>query len=486
MNKRLAFISYLALVLILAFHAVSSVSAQTPPPPQKVTAVYNGLIPATWDPECVTIPAKFTVEVWNVGSAGGGIYGDATITSEGPVCQIDSQGNVTPGNNETGTFHGTFSGGPDGVVIFTDPDQPQLDERVLFIDGTIARITISDGVNTMYVDLQVINPDAFEGNEPPPTAEPTPGSACEPVISNITGLKPGDILSPAVDFIGPDGQPVGALSSVWYINGAQANSVTWDGKETSLILQYTCPDHSAYEKRVTIPAYTPGNIPAITPQVPMGPNISQPNPNGLLKTGVMAGGLVAGVIGAVGVVIAGGYVAANLLSPKPVPAARPPAQPAPQAPSRQAASPLAPVQLQPEQPPPSHRKLSMEDRIKLEEIRSQMDGQISENTTRFNNLGDERQRLLNFFRKNALKFVGKKALETVQTLTITPAEAVAQGALDPVMKKLFGTHDTSDDANIILRIHSALNENGGQMRELRREVIHLRNEIDQINQRLKG
>ena len=475
MNKRLAFISYLALVLILTFHAVSSVSAQTSPTPQKVTAVYDGNIPATWDPQCVTIPHKFTVEVWNVGSAGGGSYGDATVTSEGPVCQIDSQGNATPGDYRTDTFQGTFSGGPDGVVILSDPAQPQLDYRVLFIDGTVARLTISDGVNTMYVDLQVINPDAFEAIAPLPTAEPTPGSACEPAISNITGLKPGDTLSPAVDFIGPDGQPVGALSSVWYINGAQANSVTWDGKETSLILQYTCPDHSAYEKRVTIPAYMPENIPAITPQVPMGPNISQPNPNGLLKTGVMAGGLVAGVIGAVGVVTAGGYVAANLLGPKPVPAARPPAQPAPP----------VPVQSQPEQPPPSHRKLSMEDRIKLEEIRSQMEGQISENTTRFNNLGDERQRLLNFFRKNALKFVGKKALETVQSLTISPAE-VAVGVLEPVMKKFLGTHDTSDDANIILRFHSALNENGGQMRELRREVIHLRNEIDQINQKLKG
>ena len=72
----------------------------------------------------------------------------------------------------------------------------------------------------------------------------TPGKGCSPSVGNLSGLKPGDTLSPSVEFSDPDGNPIAPLSVVWYINGQQTSSITWDGKETTLELQYTCPDHA--------------------------------------------------------------------------------------------------------------------------------------------------------------------------------------------------------------------------------------------------
>ncbi len=83
---------------------------------------------------------------------------------------MDSQGNATPGQNRTTTLHGTFSGGPDGEMILVDPAQPKLDERVRFIGGKTAHITISDGVNSFYYDARVVNPQAFEGITPLPAS----------------------------------------------------------------------------------------------------------------------------------------------------------------------------------------------------------------------------------------------------------------------------------------------------------------------------
>ena len=166
----LFFAASFLLASVGAFYVAPGVDAQASVTPQKVTAIYDGYISV--DPECATIPLKFTVEVWNVGSAGGGDYGNGTVVSEGPVCNVDSKGNATPGEYKTTTLSGTFSGGSNGVMVIVDPSQPKLDEKVLFIDGRIARLTISDGANSVHWDAQVINPEAFSGAAPLPATQP--------------------------------------------------------------------------------------------------------------------------------------------------------------------------------------------------------------------------------------------------------------------------------------------------------------------------
>ena len=78
---------------------------------------------------------------------------------------------------------------------------------------------------------------------------------CEAIISNISGLKPGDTLSPAAGFVDDEGNPTTVIGSAWFINGAQTPSIVWDGNNTMLELQYTCNDHSGHSKTITIPAY---------------------------------------------------------------------------------------------------------------------------------------------------------------------------------------------------------------------------------------
>ena len=78
---------------------------------------------------------------------------------------------------------------------------------------------------------------------------------CEPVISNISGLTPGMVLSPAADFVDEEGKATSVIGSAWLINGVETPSVVWDGKETVVELQYTCGDHSGHSRTIIIPAY---------------------------------------------------------------------------------------------------------------------------------------------------------------------------------------------------------------------------------------
>jgi hypothetical protein len=322
---------FVSLVLVLAFSlmVIPRADAQTVTP-QKVIAVYDGDLSWLFR-DCINIPFKVTAEVWNVGAAGGEQYADAVVKWEGNDCNVDSNNVATPGEWNSYILQGTFSGGPDGTLTFS---MAALDfdgeSKILFAGGTTAKLILISSDGTASLDLTVQNPEAF-GELSLPTAEPTPGSFCQPVISNITGLKPGDTLSPAVEYVDEKGNNVGALSSVWYINGVQTNSVTWDGNETQLILQYTCPDHSAHEKRLTIPAYDGSKT------------SSQPDMDKILKTGSIGGGLVTAAAGAAAAATAGGVAAAQILRPKTSPpgTARPmvrqPAPPASVPPRRWAA-----------------------------------------------------------------------------------------------------------------------------------------------------
>jgi hypothetical protein len=59
------------------------------------------------------------------------------------------------------------------------------------------------------------------------------------------GLHAGDTLSPSATVTSEDGTPAqGVLAEVWYFNGSQANSITWDGRPVNILLQLSCQGHA--------------------------------------------------------------------------------------------------------------------------------------------------------------------------------------------------------------------------------------------------
>ncbi len=82
----------------------------------------------------------------------------------------------------------------------------------------------------------------------PPAATPSPSGPlgpCNATIDVPAGLKAGDTLSPSATVTSADGTPAqGEITEVWYFNGVQANSVTWDGNPVQVILQLSCQGHA--------------------------------------------------------------------------------------------------------------------------------------------------------------------------------------------------------------------------------------------------
>ena len=81
---------------------------------------------------------------------------------------------------------------------------------------------------------------------PTPTPSPSgPLGPCVAAIQTTSSLKAGDTLSPYANVTSADGTPVqGEITEVWYFNGVQANSVTWDGNPVQVILQLSCQGHA--------------------------------------------------------------------------------------------------------------------------------------------------------------------------------------------------------------------------------------------------
>ena len=246
---------FLGSLILIAF-SPGSVRAQTPDvEPQIVTAV--GETP------CGGQVAPLTLEVWNVGAAGGEAYAQATFS--GYDC-INGELSST-----LKTMYGTFTGGPNGVATFqicADVDDPNncLTLNFQFVDGTQI---LYEGVVTGYI---IQNPEAFGGDAA------NTGPDCTADIHYDPALKPGDVLSPWSTYTDPGGQEVIPIGEAYFINGIQTPSVVWDGQETTIELQYTCPGHQGHIATVTVPAagnptFTPT---ALVTNTPVGTGTSTP------------------------------------------------------------------------------------------------------------------------------------------------------------------------------------------------------------------
>ena len=111
---------------------------------------------------------------------------------------------------------------------------------------------------------------------------------CNATVIVPAGLKAGDVLAPDATVTSLDGGPVtDSISMVWTINGAVANSVTWDGKPASIVLQLSCQGHAqeftaTYNGILTQgpgPGASSGPEPSIAPEPSGGPEPSgEPEP----------------------------------------------------------------------------------------------------------------------------------------------------------------------------------------------------------------
>jgi len=278
---------------------------------------------------CGGQPWIVNMEVWNVGAQGGEAYAEAILTGQNCV-----NGKL---EDASGPMLGTFSGGPNGVAAFVYPTNINgvagtATIEFQFVDG---RSILLQGSPTGYI---IQNPEAFDGWRITPTETPEPTEAvinCFPQISNISGLKPGDVLSPAVDFVDEKGSPTGIIGHAWLINGELTPSVVWDGKETSVEVQYTCLNNRGDTKTVIVPAYQ--EPPTVTPDIaavpaeqvnpPAAPPPASSAPINIpgMPAGLPAAAAVTGlVVGLAGAGISGGIIIASLLSST---GARPPAVP---------------------------------------------------------------------------------------------------------------------------------------------------------------
>ena len=330
-------------------------------------------------------------------------------------------------------------------------------------------------------------PGSTTEDESIPTAEPA-GEACSPQPRGLDPSKPGEVISPGASYVDASGKEVGIIQERWFLNGVNTSSVIWDGQQVQVELQYTCLDHSGNSMTFTIPAY-------------------QEQSAGLPSGGISPLGIGAIIAAILGVIAAAGVGIGQVIKsgPKAPPAPAPPvntppspasATPAEAAPHPAAITPaeIAPPDLpgQPVQPPAdpesfehsqSHQqRLTPEEKMRLNNIRDEMQAEIDQIKNRYRQTRDAAKKLKTFKKKNMIKFLIKKGFDVNEWILNSPVEVINKVTVDPVMEKAFGKHDASQDGNIIVQIHDRIQSLESEMQQMTDQVRYLQNEINKINQ----
>ena len=100
--------------------------------------------------------------------------------------------------------------------------------------------------------------------------------------------------------------------------------------------------------------------------------------------------------------------------------------------------------------------------------------------------------MVRLLKNNLLKFTMKKSWEVKEWTTLDPISFAykLQQELAPenlkIQDKIYGKHDTSKDANIVMQVKAMLDFKKSEMNEVRKEVVHLRFMIENINNQLAG
>lgn len=249
---------FVSIALILLFNSAYA-QGNLPPgvTPQKIKGVMQKITQTNTDSGVVISTEEAYIDFWNVGELGGDAYKTATVHL---TIYYEDEGTSTV------TYDLIFSGGPDGIfTIISGPsvtsgspgyltqraiddyDQVWIPKRMFYEQVECqSNCNLRSGlVDSPWFYFE--NCDAFSVWFPK-------CSDCTAEMMWDVNLKAGDVLSPAITFKGPDGQPIKNIGQALYINGQETWSTVWDGKQATLELQYTCPDHIGHVLTMTVPA----------------------------------------------------------------------------------------------------------------------------------------------------------------------------------------------------------------------------------------
>jgi hypothetical protein len=448
----------------------------------QVPEIEPQIVIATKDLTCGSQPWIVTLEVWNVGSAGGDAYKRAVLHGEN--CVNDKlQGPVK-------RQVGTFSGGPNGIVkLEYTPGYPIT---LQFMDGKTVNDESTGGI--LFI---VKNPEAFDGFRQT--------KDCSAVINLPPGLQPGSDLWFSASYTGEDGKPIPAenlLSEGWILNGSAGSPVTrWDGNPLTVELQYTCPGGQAHVTSLTIPPFQAAeppvqataaggqaaNLPAIQPtaaeqvQAPptQGKNTAANSSLMPIVAGavVLGGAVLAGAAVTIGLVVAktkaAGAAAAKIASSparSAVPRPQPQMQPKPQ-PYQQAAAPQNQA-VQSQRLPQAQQK-------ELLQIRTEMTQAVNQYKARWQTLRRELVDLERHHKKNKIKRTMQLGVET--TRRVIPNKAKI---LDPILNEAVQVPDPKNETDILLKEYKSIQTIKSEMQFLQDEVGRLLREIHKINGKL--
>ena len=296
-----------------------------------------------------------------------------------------------------------------------------------------------------------------------------PGS-CYPNVSNISNLTPGTILSPSVDFVDENGAPVAIIGLAWFINGVQTSSATWDGKQTTLELQYTCPDHIGHVLSMTIPAsgtiqqpIQPSNqiIPPITP--PQTPPQSPPpgtSLTDLIKTILIGFGVIAVVT--TSVVVAGKVIK-----------------------SGKSTKPVAPVEEA--KPVVKKPKLSEKDRSFLMTRRSLLDAKWNEIRKEIITREKQHLKVIRLNTSNRFKSMFLKGIEVKGAISGPIGKIVGEGfkkATGVDIDKMLFDLDNARDVDILIKGKQAQANLKEYITQLKQDLKSTAREINKIDAQL--
>jgi hypothetical protein len=473
----LRFVFLLFVLIVLLSFSPTSVWAQDPPPeiePQKVTAIYEGT--------CGEQDFQPTLEVWNVGAAGGDEYAQAVLTSLTCIDDVDE-----PYVQVNEPLYGTFSGGPNGVAKI----RGYMNVDFQFVDGTRVEVVGFD-----YVMI-VQNPEAF----------PATTQDCEAKIGLPSELKPGDDIWLSASYTNLDGAPIAPekiISEAWIINGkAGVRLTTWDGKAMNIELQYTCPDGNAHTKNYDLPAYQEGIAPAPAPDVDVPPEepeqVSPENKitqSPLLPIVIILGILAigGGALVGTGVVIYGVGKATGIIGGKPQ---------KPAAPSVTRTPPQKPVAPKPVAKPTPHVSPSSPEPVKnihtdspkplteaeisnLKRRKTEMEQTIEEYKLEWQETREKLQKLQRLHKNNLIKRMLQLGLETEDIVSVkNPVDLVTKILSEPV-EDAMGKPSPEKETAILLATDKLIHSMEGKLEGLQGSVKYLRTEIRNINKKLAG
>ena len=421
------------------------------------------------------------IDFWNVGELGGDAYKTAKVYL---TIYYKNEGTTTA------TYDLNFSGGPDG--IFTLVSGPQVTSGS---PGFLTQRAIDD-VNQVWVPKRMFyeqvecqstcnlrsgmvdspwfyfeNCNAFSGWF-------TQCSTCSAELSWDPNLKPGDILSPVINYKDPNGQPIQIVSQALFIKGQETWSTQWDGNETALELQYTCPDHIGHVLSMTIPAagiiqqpnqpsnqfIPPANPPQAPPQAPPQTPPQAPPPGtsltDLIKTILIGFGLVA--VLTTSVVVAGKAIKSSK-STKPI------------------------VQVKEAKPAVKKPKLSEEERSFLMTRRSLLEAKWSEIRKEIISREIKHQNLVRLNSSNRSKALLLKAIDVKGAISGPVGKIVGEGfkkATGVDIDKMLFDLDNARDVDILVKGKQAQATLKGYIAQLRQDLKSTAREINKIDAQL--